>query len=119
MREIHVALEALNAELDGIAMVYCTECISHMWDGQTWVSFGQYKWKPHEIIRIFMKVKIGTPLLRGTENQYIENSFRKTISQMLFDNPCESFRYTSSPSLCRSAWLLSDGNTVSRKTTER
>ena len=27
-----VALKALNEELDGIAMVYCTECISHMWD---------------------------------------------------------------------------------------
>ena len=52
-----VALKTLNEELDGIAMVYCTERTSHMWDGQTCVSFGQYKWKPHEIIHIFMKVK--------------------------------------------------------------
>ena len=31
-RESDIALKALNEELDGIAMVYCTECISHMWD---------------------------------------------------------------------------------------
>ena len=52
-----VALRKLNDELDGVAMVYCTERISHMWDGQTCVSLGQYKWKPDEIIHIFTKVK--------------------------------------------------------------
>ena len=52
-----VAFKTLNEELDGIAMVYCTERISHMWDGQTCVSLGQYKWKPDEIIHIFTKVK--------------------------------------------------------------
>ena len=51
------ALRKLNDELDGVAMVYCTERISHMWDGQTCVSLGQYKWKPDEIIHIFTKVK--------------------------------------------------------------
>ena len=32
------AVKKLNEELDGIAMVYCTERITHMWDGQTCVS---------------------------------------------------------------------------------
>ena len=52
-----VTLKALNEELDGVAMVYCRERISHMWDGQTCVSFGQFKWKSHEIIHTFTKVK--------------------------------------------------------------
>ena len=51
------ALAALNEELDGQAMVVCTERVSHMWDGQTCVSFGQFKWKSHEIIHIFTNVK--------------------------------------------------------------
>ena len=33
------AVKELNEELDGIAMVYCTERISHMWDGQTCIYF--------------------------------------------------------------------------------
>ena len=35
-----LAVESLNEELDGIAMVFCTERISHMWDGSTCVSSG-------------------------------------------------------------------------------
>ena len=35
-----LSVQNLNEELDGIAMVFCTERISHMWDGSTCVSSG-------------------------------------------------------------------------------